>query len=136
MVAQTSQTLETERKGERFTLIEPPQLPEKPAKPNRLAIALLGSMLSFAGGIGSTAIAEAMDPTIRGRAALTGLVGVPPLAVIPEIISVADVRSRAFVRAIVFAALIMSIILGLLAVHSFVEPLDVLWFAALRKFGL
>ncbi len=33
--AQVSENLETERKGEKFTLIEPPQPPEKPVSPNR-----------------------------------------------------------------------------------------------------
>jgi succinoglycan biosynthesis transport protein ExoP len=33
---QVSQNLETEHKGERFTMIEPPLPPEKPVSPNRL----------------------------------------------------------------------------------------------------
>ena len=32
--AQVAQNLEAERKGEKFTLIEPPQPPEKPVSPN------------------------------------------------------------------------------------------------------
>jgi uncharacterized protein involved in exopolysaccharide biosynthesis len=136
MAAQVSQTLETEQKGERFSLIEPPLKPEKPAKPNRLAIALLGTMLAFAGGIGSTAIAEALDPAIYGRGALTALTGVPPLAVIPEIVTAGERRTRILLRAIMVAAVIAAFILALLAIHFFYQPLDVLWFRALRKFGL
>ena len=40
--AKVSEGLEVQRKGERFSLIDPPSLPEKPDKPNRLAIVLLG----------------------------------------------------------------------------------------------
>ena len=40
MEARVSQGLEKEQMGERFTLIEPANLPQKPIKPNRLAIAL------------------------------------------------------------------------------------------------
>ena len=36
--ANLAQSLESERKGERFTLIEQPQLPEQPATPNRLML--------------------------------------------------------------------------------------------------
>src|SRR6201999_2537638 len=43
---QVSQNLETEHKGERFTLIEPPLPPEKPISPNRLLILGLGLLLS------------------------------------------------------------------------------------------
>lgn len=135
MAAQVSQTLETERKGERFTLIEPPLLPEQPAKPNRLAIVLIGVMLSFAGGFGSVAMTEAMDPTIRGRRMVTELLGVAPLATIPYIDTAADVRGRAMTSALFFSGAVLTIALCLIAVHLFFMPLDVLWYAAFRRFG-
>ncbi|MFO1435953.1 MAG: Wzz/FepE/Etk N-terminal domain-containing protein [Gammaproteobacteria bacterium] len=135
MAAQVSQTLETEQKGERFSLIEPPLVPEKPAKPNRLAIALLGSMLAFAGGIGSTAVAEALDPSIYGRTALTNLTGVPPLAVIPEIVTPSERRKRVAGRIAIVLALLAAVLAALAAIHFFYQPLDVLWFRAMRKFG-
>ena len=42
MEARVAYGLEQEQKGERFTLIDPARLPEKPHKPNRLAIVLIG----------------------------------------------------------------------------------------------
>ena len=39
---QVSENLETERKGERFTMIEPPLPPEKPISPNRIMILAAG----------------------------------------------------------------------------------------------
>ena len=42
MEAKVAQGLEKEQKGEHFTLIEPPRFPEKPFKPNRLKILLIG----------------------------------------------------------------------------------------------
>ena len=42
MEAQLAQNLETNRKGERFTLIEPPLPPEEPVSPNRLAVLIIG----------------------------------------------------------------------------------------------
>ena len=41
MQAQIGEELEKDRKGERFSLIDPPQLPEQPSSPNRPAILLL-----------------------------------------------------------------------------------------------
>src|SRR3970282_765749 len=52
MEAQVGQGLEKERKGERFSLIEPPQLPEKPIKPNRPAIIFLGLIFSLGSSLG------------------------------------------------------------------------------------
>ena len=46
--AQLAQNLETEQKGERFTLIEPPMQPQEPVRPNRPAIFVLGLLGAFA----------------------------------------------------------------------------------------
>ena len=42
MEARVAHGLEREQKGERFTILEAPRLPEKPYKPNRMAIILIG----------------------------------------------------------------------------------------------
>ena len=52
MEAKVATGLEKEQKGERFTLIEPPRLPIKPFKPNRLAIMAIGSCWGSALGSG------------------------------------------------------------------------------------
>ena len=83
MQAEIGQELEKDRKGERFSLIDPPQLPEKPSSPNRPAILLLGLVLSLGGGVGSAAVLESLDDSVRGSKALAGLLKVPVLAVIP-----------------------------------------------------
>jgi polysaccharide biosynthesis transport protein len=83
MEAQLASNLETERKGERFTLIEPPLEPEKPAKPIQLLILLVGFVLAMVAAIGSLQLLEALDTRIRNRADIIALLTVPPLAVIP-----------------------------------------------------
>jgi succinoglycan biosynthesis transport protein ExoP len=52
MEADIAQELEKERKSERFSLIDPPQYPEKPRSPNRPAILLIGLALGVLGGAG------------------------------------------------------------------------------------
>ena len=46
--AKTAQNLEADRKGERFTLIDPPLPPEEPISPNRKLIFMAGFILSAA----------------------------------------------------------------------------------------
>ena len=136
MEAKLAQNLETERKSERFTLIDPPLLPEEPDKPNRLALVFLGFVFSFAGGVGSVAVAESMDTTIYGRRGVIEVLGAPPLAVIPIMETGADKRSR-FMKRLLAVLLILALIAGaLLAVHLFIKPLDVIWYAGLRKLGM
>jgi len=137
MEAQVAQQLESERKGERFTLIEPPELPEAPAKPNRPAILFLGFVFSLAGGFGYAAVLENLDHSVRGGRALVRLVGeAAMLGVIPFIETTEEVtrRQRFNIKAIGIA--IASLIVLLLAVHIFWKPLDVIWFTVLRRFGL
>ncbi len=79
MEAELAKALESERKGERFTLVEPPLVPEKPEKPNRPAIMVLGLVLSFAGGFGNLAIREVMDKGVCGVRAVQMITHAPPV---------------------------------------------------------
>jgi uncharacterized protein involved in exopolysaccharide biosynthesis len=83
MEAQLASNLETERKGERFTLIEPPLEPQKPVTPNRLLILAIGAVLALAAALGMMQLLEALDTRIRSRDDIIALLSVPPLAVIP-----------------------------------------------------
>ncbi len=136
MEAQLAQVMETERKGERFTLIEPPELPEKPLKPNRMAVLVLGVVFSFAGGVGTVAVSETTDATVRGVRGVSLLLNSPPLAAIPRIDTEAD-RQRRRRRRIGFAVAIVALIgMGVAAFHFFFMPLDVFWYAVQRRLGL
>lgn len=85
MGAELAVELEREQKGERFSILEPPQLPDSPRMPNRRAFLMLGIVLGFGSGIGYASIAEYMDRTIRGSKAVAAVLKAPPLAVIPYI---------------------------------------------------
>jgi uncharacterized protein involved in exopolysaccharide biosynthesis len=135
--AEIGKNLEIDRKGERFTLIEPPLVPEEPASPNRPLVMILGAVLSLLLAVGVTALLEALDGTVRGRRDLVSLVaGVAPLAIIPDIELERSPREMWMRRGIVAGGCLAVIIGGALAVNFFYEPLDVLWFVILRHLGL
>ncbi|MBK1647120.1 Wzz/FepE/Etk N-terminal domain-containing protein [Rhabdochromatium marinum] len=136
MAAELGEALETERKGERFSLIEPPRLPEQPAKPNRLAIAFLGFVLAFGGGVGNLALQEVLDRSVHNTRDLEAIIMGPPLAVIPFIETEADVRRRTRYRLIAVLGSILGLTLATAAVHYFVKPLDILWIKVLDRAGL
>src|SRR5262249_59478855 len=77
MEAQVGQNLEADRKGERFTLIEPPLPPEEPVSPNRPLILILGLILSLALGAGTAAVLESADVTIPRPPRVIQLLGAP-----------------------------------------------------------
>jgi len=134
--AETAQNLETERKGERFTLIEPPFTPEEPTTPNRPLILLFGVMFALAAGFGAVATLESTDPSVRGRQDLQELLAAPPLARIPHIFTALDLaRARRWKRNALLGGA-TSVILALALIHVFYRPLDVLWVVALRRMGI
>jgi succinoglycan biosynthesis transport protein ExoP len=61
---------------------------------------------------------------------------VAPLAVIPYIQTAEDQNSKYGKRVAVVAVMIICILATLAAVHYFKTPLDVLWYVALRRFGI
>lgn len=92
--ARLAEDLEKESRGEQFSVIEPPRMPETPESPNRLAILFLGALISVGGGAGAAIAAEHLDRTVRGPAVVTAVLKVPPLAVIPYLQAEAETGRR------------------------------------------
>lgn len=92
--AQRAQTLETEGSGDRFTLLEPPVLPSRPYKPNRLLLVMLVMIIAVGAGIGAAALVDVLDNTLTGSRDVLQLTGAPPLAVIPFLETATDQRRR------------------------------------------
>ena len=134
--AKVSEGLEVQRKGERFSLIDPPGLPESPEKPNRKAIVLLGFILALAGGAGSAAVVEHLDRSIRTPEQVVRLTQAFPLAVIPYMPNREDLTRALKRRRMIRAASLGALALLLLVSHLFWTPLDVLWYATLKRFGV
>ena len=133
MTAEVAQAMEKERKGEKFTLIDPPILPEKPISPNRPAIIFLSLVLALGAGIGSAAAAESMDSAVRGAKGVISILNTAPLAVIPYLASDADIGRERKRRWLMITGVMAGIIVVLLLINFLYSPLDVLWFRGLRK---
>jgi uncharacterized protein involved in exopolysaccharide biosynthesis len=133
--AQVSAELEVQRKGERFSLIDPPELPEIPDRPNRKVILLLGAFLAVAGGIGSGVAADNVDRTIRTADQLGQAMRSLPLAVIPYMPSATELARLGRRRAAFGIAGLGIVMVAVVVVHLVWMPLDVLWYALLRKLG-
>jgi succinoglycan biosynthesis transport protein ExoP len=133
---QVSENLETERKGERFTMIEPPQMPEKPISPNRTVILIVGLLLSMGLGVGAAVAHESADASVRGPGDLRRLLRVPALASIPIILTTQDHARRRRIVRYSWGGGVVGMLLIVAAIHLFVRPLDVLWVMVLRRFGV
>jgi polysaccharide biosynthesis transport protein len=135
MTAQLSQNLESEQKGERFTLIEPPKRPQKPIRPNRPAILALGLLMAVGSAVAMLVLLEASDTRIRGRRQVLAMLGVPPLAVIPWVAESPETNVKFRARIRLAGGALAGAVVTLLLVHVLVKPLDVLWASLLRRLG-
>jgi polysaccharide biosynthesis transport protein len=133
---QISENLESERKGERFTMIEPPLPPEKPVSPNRFLIIAAGFVFSFGLGLGTALLRDISDPSIRGFNDVRALLAVPPLAAIPRIVTAAEARRRHRFLLLNWTGVLIALIIAACCMHFFVKPLDVLWVSLTRRFGM
>ena len=135
MGAKITESLEQENKAERFVLLEPPLMPEKPIKPNRKKIAALGLVLAPAGGGALVMLLEMFNQRIRGVGALENLLGRRVLVALPYIDTKADVaRRKRWRNWLVLAALALAAIMVVL-VHVFYMPLDVLLIKVMSRFA-
>jgi uncharacterized protein involved in exopolysaccharide biosynthesis len=133
--AKTAQNLETDRKGERFTLIDPPLPPELPISPNRKLIFIAGLILSGALTFGVLWLMEKIDSSVRGRLDLLSLTGVAPLALVPHIETEAERRSGRRRMQLAVGSAMASVVGAVALTHFFYRPLDVLWFTLARRMG-
>lgn len=133
MEANVAQALESQQKGERFTLIESASLPEKPFKPNRMAIVLIGIVLGLGAGVGFAAIIEFSDSSFRGPESLERATGFPVLTSIQKIVTRQERTRRIRLRTagVVAAITVMGLLIFLF--DSYVMDLDVLWTKIMRK---
>jgi len=133
MQADVAKQLESESKGEKFTLIDPAALPEKPVSPNRPAIIFLGFILALGSSLGFAIVADVISGAVRGARSIQRSLGVLPLSVIPYEMNFQEKNKIKRIKKRVVILFIAVIVLVLLLIHFLISPLDVLWFRVLRK---
>jgi polysaccharide chain length determinant protein (PEP-CTERM system associated) len=126
--AQLSANMERRQKGEQFKILDIARIPEKPFKPKRLKIILLGLALGLGFGGGLCFSAEYLDPYFRSAENLEEFTKLPVLSSIPKISTDIDLmRERIKKRLILISTLgTLVVIIATVIVHFFVFKLDFL----------
>jgi hypothetical protein len=127
MEARVAQGMEKTQRGERFTIVEPPIIPETPYKPNRLGIALIGFVLALGAGGGLAIIREAMDNSVKTADELTKVMGAPVLSVLALVETVEEKRDRRTKRVFWSFVCLVIVVTAPILIHRFVMPLDPIW---------
>lgn len=80
--SQMATELENRQQSEKFRVLDPPSMPERPSFPNRQLFGFGGLCAGLALGVGIVHFLEARDKSIRTRQDIEVYLGVPTLAVI------------------------------------------------------
>ena len=136
LAAREAKGLEESRKGERFTLVDPPVMPEKPDRPNRFAILLIGVVLGMGSGIGFGSMAEYMDQSVHRADELAAIAGHPVLAVIPYVKTRQEWEKTRRKKWAYIGVTVGFIITVIATVHFFYRPLDILWIQMTRSLSV
>jgi succinoglycan biosynthesis transport protein ExoP len=133
MTAQVAENMEDDQKAERFTLLEPPLLADKPVRPDRGKLGAMSFFLALAAAAGVVFALETVSGTVRGMDALALVVGQQPLVSIPYI----EIQSEVVQRNRYMKYGVMAGAAGLLALllllHFAVMPLDILFYKLLNR---
>jgi len=123
MEARVAQGMEESQRGERFVIVDTAPLPEKPYKPNRIAIIAFGLILGLSTAMGLVALNESMDKSIKSVDELNQIAGLNVFSVVSYIETDEEKRNRRIKKGIGVIFIIGLIIIGLIIVDNFVMSL-------------
>ena len=124
--AKIAENLEQENKAERFSLLEPPVFPDKPIRPNRMKIVVLGIIGAFASALALAALLEVLEGKLRGVDAITSVINMRPLVIVPYVYTQHELKRKKSTTRYVLLAIGLLLIVLLIAIHFLWMPLDLL----------
>ena len=133
MEAKVAQGMEKGQMGERFTLIDPARLPEKPVFPNIPLVLLIGLILGIGAGVGMASLREFADQSAHTVEDLVRATNMQVFAGIGKIVTRDDIDRKKKRRWKLLITACIVLVAGLLIFHFFIMDLDVLWAKINRK---
>lgn len=125
MAARESKGLEESQIGDKFTLIAPPLVPEKPVKPKRPLIVLVGLVVALGAGLGLAMLVEALDQSVTAPEEVVDITGAPVLVSVPYLDNQRENQVRMVKRRMLVYVCLGAGLAAIVLVHFFIAPLDV-----------
>jgi len=90
--AKITQRLQSSKEGTRYTIVDPPRVPLRAFKPNRILVALAGLVMGLAVAVGLVFAVEFFDRSFIDVQEAKEFLGVPLLGAISKITTIQEVR--------------------------------------------
>jgi uncharacterized protein involved in exopolysaccharide biosynthesis len=127
--AQLASSMETDRQGERFRILEPAMPPSSPVAPNRNRLMIMGFILALIVAAGAALMAEQFDSTFHSVADLREFTKVPVLGAVSPIATVTAGRTFKLALATASAVAVIWIIV-VLSTHAARGNEQLVWMLA------
>lgn len=117
--SELSENMEKNQKGEQFRILDAPNLPQKPIRPKRLMIVLVGLLSGLAGGCGLTLVWDNLDSSFKTSDEVKAFVNIPVLATIPALMTRDSVIERRRSQSVLVLASLGALVIGAVFVRIF-----------------
>lgn len=134
--ASTGERIEFMARGQRIAVVEPPGIPNEPAKPKRLLIAAGGSFFGILAGIGLVVLLEVLNRSIRRPEDMIRTLGISPIATLPYIQTRKEAVLRRGRKLLIALLILVGVTAALYAVHTYYQPLDLIAERIMHKLGM
>lgn len=114
-LTQQNNDLLQRKAGENLEVLDPPSLPEQPAKPNRYLVVGAGAAISFVLGLAFAGLQEAKDTSLKNLKDVRAYTNLPVLCSVPLLENTMLVRRK---RRVAYLAWTAGVLLGILAVSG------------------
>jgi len=127
--AQLGESMENDKQGERFRILETALPPSGPVAPNRLRLMLIGVLFAFAAAGVAALVAEQFDATFHSVDDIREFTSVPVLVAIPRIVPGRSRRAFKFVLATASVLAVIAIVV-VLSAHAARGNEQIVWLLA------
>ena len=106
-------------RSDELRVVNNPIVPDRPAKPRRVAFVVIGAILAFVLSLSAVIVAESLDQTVRGSRDVRRVLALSPLAVIPRIQDAIALRRRRLKVAALACTVVATGVIAVVAVSGF-----------------
>ncbi len=117
--SELSENMEKKQKGEQFQILDPPNFPLAPVRPNRPLILLLGLLAGVGAGFGLAFAWENFDTSFKGGDEVKTYVNVPLLATIPALSTRGNVVEQRRSQSLLLLGSLGALAIGIVFVRTF-----------------
>lgn len=134
--AQTGDLIESRSRGQRIAVIEQPNVPDAPTKPNRVVIAGGGTLLGIAAGLALVFVIELLNTSIRRPEDLVSRFGISPFTTVPYIRTRQQLVMQRGLKILMSLAILIGAPALIYAVHTYYLPIDLVAEKVMNRLGI